>query len=207
MKKFLFKSLSFILIGFLTLSVFANDKKSKKILIMGDSISAGYGLRNGLGWVDLMSLRLKNQNTQIINASISGETTAGGRQRVNPLIQQITPDVLIIELGANDGLRGFPIEMTKGNLDHMIKSAKTKQIKVLLLGMKIPSNYGAEYTNQLQKMYANLATEHQIALVPFLLEGIALRRELFQEDGLHPNETAQPMILERVIPKLKPLLQ
>ncbi len=207
MKKFLFKSLSFILIGFLTLSVFANDKKSKKILIMGDSISAGYGLRNGLGWVDLMSLRLKNQNTQIINASISGETTAGGRQRVNPLIQQITPDVLIIELGANDGLRGFPIEMTKGNLDHMIKSAKTKQIKVLLLGMKIPSNYGAEYTNQLQKMFANLATEHQIALVPFLLEGIALRRELFQEDGLHPNETAQPMILDRVIPKLKPLLQ
>lgn len=207
MKKFLFKSLSFILIGFLTLSVFANDKKSKKILIMGDSISAGYGLRNGLGWVDLMSLRLKNQNTQIINASISGETTAGGRQRVNPLIQQITPDVLIIELGANDGLRGFPIEMTKGNLDHMIKSAKTKQIKVLLLGMKIPSNYGAEYTNQLQKMYANLATEHQIALVPFLLEGIALRRELFQEDCLHPNETAQPMILDRVIPKLKPLLQ
>jgi acyl-CoA thioesterase-1 len=207
MKKFLFKSLSFILIGFLTLSVFANDKKSKKILIMGDSISAGYGLRNGLGWVDLMSLRLKNQNTQIINASISGETTAGGRQRVNPLIQQVTPDVLIIELGANDGLRGFPIEMTKGNLDHMIKSAKTKQIKVLLLGMKIPSNYGAEYTNQLQKMYANLATEHQIALLPFLLEGIALRRELFQEDGLHPNETAQPMILDRVIPKLKPLLQ
>ncbi len=207
MKKFLFKSLSFILIGFLTLSVFANDKKSKKILIMGDSISAGYGLRNGLGWVDLMSLRLKNQNTQIINASISGETTAGGRQRVNPLIQQVTPDVLIIELGANDGLRGFPIEMTKGNLDHMIKSAKTKQIKVLLLGMKIPSNYGAEYTNQLQKMYANLATEHQIALVPFLLEGIALRRDLFQEDGLHPNETAQPMILDRVIPKLKPLLQ
>ena len=207
MKKFLFKSLSIILIGFLTLSVFANDKKSKKILIMGDSISAGYGLRNGLGWVDLMSLRLKNQNTQIINASISGETTAGGRQRVNPLIQQITPDVLIIELGANDGLRGFPIEMTKGNLDHMIKSAKTKQIKVLLLGMKIPSNYGADYTNQLQKMYANLATEHQIALVPFLLEGIALRRELFQEDGIHPNETAQPMILDRVIPKLKPLLQ
>lgn len=207
MKKFLFKTLSIILIGFLTLSVFANDKKSKKILIMGDSISAGYGLRNGLGWVDLMSLRLKNQTIQIINASISGETTAGGRQRVNPLIQQITPDVLIIELGANDGLRGFPIEMTKGNLDHMIKSAKTKQIKVLLLGMKIPSNYGAEYTNQLQKMYANLATEHQIALVPFLLEGIALRRELFQEDGLHPNETAQPMILDRVIPKLKPLLQ
>jgi len=207
MKKFLFKSLSIILIGFLTLGVFANDKKSKKILIMGDSISAGYGLRNGLGWVDLMSLRLKNQNTQIINASISGETTAGGRQRVNPLIQQITPDILIIELGANDGLRGFPIEMTKGNLDHMIKSAKTKQIKVLLLGMKIPSNYGADYTNQLQKMYANLATEHQIALVPFLLEGIALRRELFQEDGIHPNETAQPMILDRVIPKLKLLLQ
>jgi len=207
MKKFLFKSLSIILIGFLTLSVFANDKKSKKILIMGDSISAGYGLRNGLGWVDLMSLRLKNQNTQNINASISGETTAGGRQRVNPLIQQITPDILIIELGANDGLRGFPIEMTKGNLDHMIKSAKTKQIKVLLLGMKIPSNYGADYTNQLQKMYANLATEHQIALVPFLLEGIALRRELFQEDGIHPNETAQPMILDRVIPKLKLLLQ
>jgi acyl-CoA thioesterase-1 len=207
MKKFLFKSLSIILIGFLTLSVFANDKKSKKILIMGDSISAGYGLRNGLGWVDLMSLRLKNQNTQIINASISGETTAGGRQRVNPLIQQITPDILIIELGANDGLRGFPIEMTKGNLDHMIKSATTKQIKVLLLGMKIPSNYGADYTNQLQKMYANLATEHQIALVPFLLEGIALRRELFQEDGIHPNETAQPMILDRVIPKLKLLLQ
>ena len=89
----------------------------------------------------------------------------------------------------------------------MIKSAKTKQIKVLLLGMKIPSNYGADYTNQLQKMYANLATEHQIAFVPFLLEGIALRRELFQEDGIHPNETAQPMILDRVIPKLKPLLQ
>jgi acyl-CoA thioesterase-1 len=89
----------------------------------------------------------------------------------------------------------------------MIKSAKTKQIKVLLLGMKIPSNYGAEYTNQLQKMYANLATEHQIAFVPFLLEGIALRRELFQEDGIHPNETAQPMILDQVIPKLKPLLQ
>jgi acyl-CoA thioesterase-1 len=207
MKKFLFKTLSIILIGFLTLSVFANDKKSKKILIMGDSISAGYGLRNGLGWVDLMSLRLKNQTIQIINASISGETTAGGRQRVNPLIQQITPDVLIIELGANDGLRGFPIEMTKGNLDHMIKSAKTKQIKVLLLGMKIPTNYGADYTNQLQKMYANLATEHQIAFVPFLLEGIALRRELFQEDGIHPNETAQPMILDRVIPKLQPLLQ
>lgn len=196
----------FVLVLSLSIQVYGNT--NNRILVLGDSISAGYGLPQGTGWVSLLNDSLKKiqYSFELNNASISGDTTAGGKQRLVKLINQYRPNILILELGANDALRGFPIESSTQNLEEMIQLAQKQQIKVLLLGMKVPSNYGQEYTQKFSQMYLSIAKKTRSSLVPFLLEGVASQRELFQEDGIHPNQEAQKILLKNVMPQLKPLL-
>ncbi len=196
----------FVLVLSLSSQVYGNP--SNRILVLGDSISAGYGLPQGTGWVSLLndSLKVSQYSFEINNASISGDTTAGGKQRLVKLINQYRPNILILELGANDALRGFPIESSAQNLEEMIQLAQKQKIKVLLLGMKVPSNYGQEYTQKFSQMYFIIAKKTRSSLVPFLLEDVASQRELFQEDGIHPNQQAQKILLKNVLPQLKLLL-
>jgi acyl-CoA thioesterase-1 len=181
---------------------------SKTVLVLGDSLSAGYGLENGVGWVSLLEKRLKEKriDAAVVNASISGDTTSGGRSRLPTLLKKYRPDVMILELGANDGLRGLSIESTEDNLRAMITSAQEAGARVLLLGMQLPPNYGPDYTRRFAGLYSKLAAERKTALVPFFLEGVAERSELFQSDRLHPTAAAQPMLLDTVWPRLSPLL-
>ena len=180
------------------------------ILVLGDSISAAFGIPRQKGWVALLDQHLKQQQPQrkfvLINASISGETTVGGLSRLPKLLAQYQPDIVIIELGANDGLRGFPIKNIRTNLEQLVKLSQGANAKVLLTGMHIPPNYGARYTRLLHDSYSLIATRYQTALLPFLLEGIAIYPELMQEDGLHPTAEAQPRILQNVLPHLKGIL-
>lgn len=178
------------------------------ILVFGDSLSAGYGVEAGTGWVDLLAQRLVDQKHayQVANASISGETSAGGLSRITAQLEKHRPDILILELGANDGLRGLPLQAMKHNLSSIIEQAKAKGAKVLLLGMQMPPNYGPRYTERFFAIYGELAKEQQLPLVPFLLERVALDPSLMQADNLHPNAKGQPLLLETVWPKLKPLL-
>jgi acyl-CoA thioesterase I len=180
------------------------------ILVYGDSISAAYGLGNvGEGWVELLKTRLKEQGYvyQVINASVSGETTAGGLARLPRALQVQHPKVLVVELGGNDGLRALPVAQMRANLAQMIDSATAAGAKVLLLGRRMPPNYGPEFTEQFHRIYADLAREKKTALVDFLLDGTALDPNLIQSDGIHPNAAAQPILLNNVWPALKPLLQ
>lgn len=179
------------------------------ILVFGDSLSAGYGIAAGADWVSLLNQRLRQtgHNYQIINASISGETTRGGLQRIGPSLATHRPAIIILELGANDGLRGLPLEAARGNLDAIIRAARKERMQTLLVGMRLPPNYGKIYGEQFQDMYAELARKHRLPLVPFLLEGIADKPELFQPDGLHPIAAAQPVLMENVWKQLQPLLQ
>ncbi len=188
-----------------TPSSFASNSK---ILIVGDSLSAEYGLSRGAGWVSLLEKRLlSNQSPwSVANASISGETTAGGQTRLTNLLKTHQPQVVIIELGANDALRGLQLQATEKNLRLMIQSSKKAGAKVLLLGMRIPPNYGADYSNQFFSLFAKLANSEQIEYVPFFLEKVADKAELFQADRIHPNAQAQSILLENVWPKLKPML-
>jgi acyl-CoA thioesterase-1 len=181
---------------------------SKPILVLGDSLSAEYGLAKGTGWVPLLQSRMKTENIDvpIINASISGETTSGGRARLQQLLDKYRPGIVVIELGANDGLRGLPIAATEANLRDLIVEAQKAQAKVLLLGMEIPPNYGGDYTRRFAGIYPKLAKETNVALVPFLLEGVVDKPELFQSDRIHPTVEAQPIMLKSVWPHLKPLL-
>ncbi|MEY2706737.1 MAG: hypothetical protein RI905_488 [Pseudomonadota bacterium] len=188
-----------------TPSSFASNSK---ILIVGDSLSAEYGLSRGAGWVSLLEKRLlSNQSPwSVANASISGETTAGGQTRLTNLLKTHQPQVVIIELGANDALRGLQLQATEKNLRLMIQTSKKAGAKVLLLGMRIPPNYGADYSNQFFSLFAKLANSEQIEYVPFFLEKVADKAELFQADRIHPNAQAQSILLENVWPKLKPML-
>jgi acyl-CoA thioesterase-1 len=181
---------------------------SKTVLVLGDSLSAEYGLMRGTGWVPLMDKRLQAENidANIVNASISGETTSGGRSRLQSLLDQHRPAVVVIELGANDGLRGLPVAAAEANLNAMISASQKASAKVLLIGMQIPPNYGRDYADKFAAMYAKLAKDKKIQLAPFLLEGVADKQDLFQADRLHPTAQAQPMILNNVWPHLKPLL-
>jgi acyl-CoA thioesterase-1 len=181
---------------------------SKTLLVLGDSPSAEYGLTRGSGWVPLLERRLKSQNAdvKVVNASISGDTTSGGRARLQPLLAKYKPDVLVLELGANDALRGLPVASTEDNLRAMITAAQEIGAGVLLLGMQIPPNYGADYTRRFAALYPKLAGERKVALVPFFLERLVERQELFQSDRLHPTAEAQPILLETVWPRLQPLL-
>jgi acyl-CoA thioesterase-1 len=181
---------------------------SKTILVLGDSLSAEYGLVRGTGWVPLLVDRLRTEKIDagVVNASISGETTSGGTSRLPQLLAKHKPGVVVIELGANDGLRGLSIAATEQNLRAMIKASKNAGAKVLLVGMQIPPNYGTDYTRRFAGMYPKLAKELKIALVPFLMENFANQPAMFQADRIHPTSDAQPIMLNNVWPSLKPLL-
>ena len=179
---------------------------AKNILVFGDSLSAAYGIPREAGWVNLLQQELQRNHPQyqLVNTSISGETTTGGRQRLATALRQHRPNIIILELGANDGLRGTNTTDIETNLGAMIEQAKNAQAKVLLVGMKLPPNYGKPYTTQFQNLYPRLAEKHRVKLLPFLLEGIAA--EQFQADNLHPTAQAQPRILHNILQGLVPLL-
>jgi acyl-CoA thioesterase I len=180
------------------------------ILVFGDSISAGYGLpRIEQGWVALLQARLKDQGYgyQAVNASVSGETTAGGLARLPRALTVHSPAIVILELGGNDGLRALSVAQLRDNLSRMVDLSIASGAKVLLLGMRIPPNYGPEYTAQFSQVYSDLAREKKLPFVPFLLSDIALSPALMQADGVHPNQLGQPTLLDNVWPALKPLLK
>jgi acyl-CoA thioesterase I len=181
---------------------------SKNILVLGDSLSAAYGIPQQSGWVQLLADDLDKQQApyKVINASISGETTGGGLARLPTLLATHQPAIVIIELGANDGLRGFPIKTLRGNLSELVTLSQAANAKVLLVGIHIPPNYGSRYTRLFHDSYSLLSEQHQTALAPFLLEGIATETTLMQADGLHPIADAQARILQNVMPYLKELL-
>ena len=179
------------------------------ILVFGDSISAGYGLpRVEQGWVELLKTRLKDQGYgyQVVNASVSGETTAGGLARLPRALELHHPGIVILELGGNDGLRALPIAQMRANLTQMVTLAGAAGAKLLLLGMRMPPNYGLQYTEQFAMVFSDLAHEKKLSLVPFLLTDIALSSSLLQGDDIHPNALGQPVLLDNVWPQLKPLL-
>jgi acyl-CoA thioesterase I len=180
------------------------------ILVFGDSISAGYGLPHvELGWVELLKTRLKDAGYgyQVVNASVSGETTAGGLARLPRALELHHPAIVIIELGGNDGLRALPIPQLRANLSQMVDLAAASGAKVLILGMRMPPNYGPEYTQQFSDSFSELARVKKVPWVPFLLNDIALSQNLLQEDTIHPNVEGQPKLLENVWPALKPILR
>ncbi|HEY0892781.1 MAG TPA: arylesterase [Cellvibrio sp.] len=178
-----------------------------KILVMGDSLSAGYGIDIEQGWVNLLEKELtKKHAIQIINASVSGETSSGGNTRLPALLAEHKPDIVILELGGNDGLRGQPLKLLEKNLQSMIGASKKIEAKILLAGMQIPPNYGARYSNQFKELYPKLAEQNELGLIPFLLEGIGGNETLVQRDGIHPTAEAQPIIVKNVLPELEKLL-
>lgn len=192
----------------LALMCMAQNAAAGTILIVGDSISAAFGLDTRLGWVSLLEQRLRQQgyDEQVINASVSGDTSAGGLARLPALLAEHKPDVVIVELGGNDGLRGQLPAQLKQNLGSMIDQSLESGAKVLLLGMQIPPNYGARYTTAFAAVYSELGQEKKVSLVPFFLEGIGGHPELMQADGIHPAVGAQGRLLDNVWPALKPLL-
>jgi acyl-CoA thioesterase-1 len=182
------------------------------ILVVGDSLSAEYGLKRGTGWVALLEQRLAREKiaAKVVNASLSGDTTSGGRSRLPALLQQHKPTHVVIELGGNDALRGLPLAMTDDNLSQMVAASRKAGARVLLVGMQVPPNYGSDYARRFSELYEKVAKRHQAALVPFLLEGIAdgpdpLR--MFQSDRIHPKAEAHPRMLDNVWPELKKILQ
>ena len=179
------------------------------ILVFGDSLSAAHGLRPEQGWVALLAARLKAQGYeyQVVNASVSGETTTGGLARLAPELRVTRPGILILELGANDALRGLPLALARRRLAQMIRLAQAARARVLLAGLLIPPNYGPRYTRQFADMYPSLARQFHTALVPFLLKGVALDPQLMQRDGLHPNARGEPLVLNDLWPYLVPLLK
>jgi acyl-CoA thioesterase-1 len=181
---------------------------ARTVLVMGDSLSAAYGLASEQGWVHLLGQRLSSSHPEwrVVNASISGETTAGGASRIDAALEQHDPDLVVIELGANDALRGLPIEQAGANLTRMIEASKQRGAGLLLIGIRIPPNYGPDYAEALRTLYQDLAETHDAALLPFLLEPIALDRDAFLPDNLHPTAAAQPRLLEHVWSALEPLL-
>jgi acyl-CoA thioesterase-1 len=176
--------------------------------VLGDSLSAGYGITVQQGWVNLLAQRIASEGYgyKVVNASVSGETTQGGLARLPRVLQLHKPDVVLIELGGNDGLRGLPLATSRENLRRSIELARNAKAQVVLVGMMIPPNYGQRYAQEFREMYSSLAARYAVALVPFLLDQVALNPELMQDDGIHANAQGQPRMLENVWPKLKPLL-
>jgi acyl-CoA thioesterase-1 len=189
----------------LALYCLAQSAAAGTLLVVGDSISAGFGLDTRQGWVSLLQTRLKDEgfDDQVVNASISGDTSAGGQARLPALLAAHKPSLVVLELGGNDGLRGQPPQQY---LASMIESARQAGAKVLLLGMRLPPNYGVRYTTAFANVYEQLATEKQVALVPFFLEGVGGVPGMMQADGIHPAQAAQQRLLENAWPKIKPLL-
>jgi acyl-CoA thioesterase I len=178
------------------------------ILVLGDSLSAEYGLQRGQGWVQLLANRLQQSgsNYTVVNASISGETTSGGRSRLPALLKQHRPTIVIIELGGNDGLRGLPIARMQDNLSAMVRASQAADARVLVAGIRIPPNYGREYTERFYGAFESVARQQQTALVPFLLEGFSDSADFFQADRIHPSAQAQTRILQTVWPVLEPMI-
>jgi acyl-CoA thioesterase-1 len=178
------------------------------VLVVGDSISAGLGVETSRGWVSLLSQRLAQQGLdyQVVNASISGDTSAGGLSRLPPLLARHHPDVVVIELGGNDGLRGQPLAQLQQNLSSMIDQSRAAGAKVLLLGMQLPPNYGSRYNDAFARVFVELAGQKQVPMVPFFLEGVGGVPDMMQPDGIHPLAVAQPRMLDNVWPALRPLL-
>ena len=178
------------------------------VLVVGDSISAAYGLAPGTGWVDLLSARIAAQKLpyRVVNASITGDTTAGGRARLPTLLATHKPTIVVIELGGNDGLRGGNLKSTRDNLAAMVAAVQKANAKPLLVGMQLPPNYGPSYVREFGALYADVAREAKVPLVPFFFEGFGERNDLFQGDRIHPTAAAQPLLLDNVWPVLLPLL-
>jgi acyl-CoA thioesterase-1 len=178
-------------------------------VVLGDSLSAAYGIAQARGWVALLGERIRREHPDyiVVNASISGDTSGGGLSRLPRTLQQHRPAVLVVELGGNDGLRGLPVAQMRQNLSAIVQQAQKAGARVVLVGMKLPPNYGPDYTRAFEAAYAELAARHKTALVPFLLEDFAEKPDLFQPDRIHPTEAAQPLMMERVWKALRPLLR
>ena len=189
-------------------SVEAKGESGPVMLVVGDSLSAEYGLPRGTGWVQLLADRLRTSGSdyRVVNVSISGETTSGGRSRLPALLTQHQPKIVVLELGANDGLRGLPLNVMSDNLAAMIQQSRAAGAKVLLVGVQVPPNYGRDYAERFAAAYAALARQYKAVLVPFLMEGFAERLEFFQPDRIHPTVEAQPRMLDNVWPALQPLI-
>jgi len=196
-------------IGFWVIALQNAGAADRTILVFGDSLSAAYGLRPEQGWVALLDKRLRAQGYgyTVVNASVSGETTSGGLQRLPRALELNKPQILILELGANDALRGLPLGTAKDNLSKMVELGEKVGARILLVGMRIPPNYGPKYTADFVQMYADLSTRYRSPLVPFLLESVALDGSRMQEDGLHPNALGEPAVLDTLWPQLVPLLK
>lgn len=188
----------------------AQANEPRHLLILGDSLSAAYGIDQSQAWVSLLQERLATKQLQrftITNASISGETTDGGLRRLPELLSKHQPDIVILELGGNDGLRGFPPQVIKQNLRQMIELSQQNQADVLLIGIEIPPNYGKRYTEAFSQIFADLAQRYELAFLPFFLDGVFDGEAMMQHDGIHPTAAAQPQLLDNIWPVLKPLLQ
>lgn len=188
--------------------LFSKLASASTLLVMGDSLSAAHNMRPEVGWVSLLQNQLSETHPviNVVNASVSGETTQGGLARFDKLLSEHQPRWVILELGANDALRGYPLTQTSQNLEAMIKQAHQAKAEVLLIGNQIPQNYGKRYTEMFFNLYKDIAATYQLAYVPFMLQGVALNKELMQDDGLHPNKAGQPVILQTIFPHLQPLL-
>ena len=197
--------LAALFLGFAAAPSFAE----RTVMVFGDSLSAAYGLATSQGWVSLLGERIAHDGLawRVVNASVSGETTAGGLRRLPEDLKRHRPSLVVIALGANDGLRGQPVAAARANLEEMIRLARAARAEPVLVGLMIPPNYGIEYAREFRELYPQVARKARIALVPFLLDGVADRRELFQADQLHPTAAAQPRILDNVWPTLEPLLK
>lgn len=187
----------------------AQAASPRTVLVLGDSLSAAHNIPVEAGWVHLLGNRLSNMETgwSVVNASISGETSLSGRNRLPALLAKYKPSVVVLELGANDGLRGLPLDALRANLAAMIDQSTATKAKVLLLGIELPVNYGPQYRDGLRAIYSDLATQKHTALVPFLLDGVALDPQLMQDDGLHPVAAGEPKVLDTVWKGLRPLLK
>jgi acyl-CoA thioesterase-1 len=199
-------ALGFFLMFFCA-SLFAADNKHK-VLVLGDSLSAGFGIRPEYSWVRLMQQELQARHgTALLNASVSGETSSGGRNRLPALLRDYQPGIVILELGGNDGLRGQPLTLLESNLQAMIDEAQSSGARVLLVGMQIPGSYGARYSRQFKEIFPKIAAKNKLPLVPFLLDAVAVHPEWMQADGIHPKEEGQARMKENVLPFLLPMLK
>ncbi len=194
--------------GCLALLLITQQAAAQTLLVVGDSISAGLGLDTSQGWVNLLDKRLKEQgfDYRVVNASISGDTTAGGLARLPALLSEQKPALVVIELGGNDGLRGMAPAQLQQNLNAMVQQSRQAGARVVLLGMRLPPNYGQRYTDAFAQVFQSVANEQKIALVPFFLDGVGGVQDMMQADGIHPAVAAQPRLLDNVWPTLKPLL-
>jgi len=196
-------------VGLLFIALGTEADSGRTILVFGDSLSAAYGLAPQQGWVALLAQRLRSQGYgyEVVNASESGETSGGGLERLPRALELHRPRLVILELGANDGLRALPVGELRGNLERMVRLARAAGARVLLIGIRIPPNYGPRYTEEFERVFPELANQYHLPLVPFLLEKVALDPELMQPDGMHPNARGEAPVLQNVWPYLEPLLE